>query len=145
MNDGAFPARWLGAFLREKHRTNFLKKCLAGAGGVVGANRRMRRAIERGQLRRQPLKRGMLVAPNDTWPRFDGGISMELAGTTDEGLQMFSYTHSAAYQVCCAAGFLAVSLSAPSSSVLGILLLEFPALAGRRGHLQMPPWQHLIM
>ncbi len=65
----------------------------------MGANRRMRRAIARGQLRRQPLKRGILIAPKDTWPRFDGGISMELAGTSDEGAQIFSYTHSAAYQV----------------------------------------------
>jgi hypothetical protein len=70
----------------------------AGAEGIVGANRRTRRAIARGQLRRQPLKRGLLVAPKDTWPRFDGGISMELAGTANDGSQIFRYTHSAAYQ-----------------------------------------------
>lgn len=94
--------------LVDKTRQKNLKKGLAGAGGLVGANRRMRRAIARGQLRRQPLKRGMLIAPKDTWPRFDGGISMEVAGTTDEGLQIFAYTHSAAYQVRCAANFCAV-------------------------------------
>ena len=66
----------------------------------MGANRRTRRAIARGQLRRQPLKRGLLINPKDTWPRFDGGISMEPAGTTPDGLQTFTYTHSAAYQVC---------------------------------------------
>ncbi len=66
----------------------------------MGANRRTRRAIARGQLRRQPLKRGLLINPKDTWPRFDGGISMEPAGTTPDGLQIFTYTHSAAYQVC---------------------------------------------
>ena len=70
----------------------------AGAGGLVGGNRRMRRAIARGAVRRQPLKRGMLVAPKDAWPRFDGGISMEVAGSTDEGLPSFRYVHSLAYQ-----------------------------------------------
>ncbi|CAL8471120.1 g10662 [Coccomyxa elongata] len=78
--------------MREEERDN------ANAGGLVGANRRTRRAIARGQLRRQPLKRGLLINPKDTWPRFDGGISMEPAGTTPDGLQIFSYTHSAAYQ-----------------------------------------------
>lgn len=83
----------------------------------MGANRRMRRAIARGQLRRQPLKRGMLIAPKDTWPRFDGGISMELAGTTDDGQQVFNYTHSAAYQVPSFASqplFVALPFSLPS-------------------------------
>ena len=79
----------------SKKRAHRTRTC---AGGLVGGNRRMRRAIARGAIRRQPLKRGMLVAPKDSWPRFDGGISMEIAGSTDEGLPVFGYRHSLAYQ-----------------------------------------------
>ncbi len=67
---------------------------------MVGGNRRVRRLIARGALRRQPLKRGVLVAPKDSWPRFDGGLSMEVAGFTADGLHIFCYAHSVAYQVC---------------------------------------------
>ena len=59
----------------------------------------MRRAIARGAVRRTPLRRGLLVAPRDTWPPFDGGVSMEPAGTAPDGSQRFRYVHSAAYQV----------------------------------------------
>lgn len=67
----------------------------------MGANRRMRRLIARGSVRRAPLRRGLLVAPRDTWPPFDGGISMEAGGTAPDGSQRFRYVHSVAYQVGC--------------------------------------------
>ncbi len=63
----------------------------------------MRRMAARGQLpqqqqHRRPLKRGLLVSPKPHWPRFDGGLGMELAGLTSGGQQVFQYTHSFAYQ-----------------------------------------------
>ena len=64
----------------------------------------MRRMAARGQLpqqqqqHRRPLKRGLLVSPKPHWPRFDGGLGMELAGLAPGGQQLFQYTHSFAYQ-----------------------------------------------
>lgn len=53
----------------------------------------------RGLQRRQPLKNGRLITPRITWPTFDAGLSMEIAGTTPEGVQLFRYVHSTAYRV----------------------------------------------
>ena len=67
--------------------------------GRIG-NRQVRRAVaRRGIQRRTPLKMGKLVTPRVTWPPFDAGLSMELAGTTPEGVQLFRYVHSTAYRV----------------------------------------------
>ena len=69
--------------------------------GRIG-NRQVRRAVaRRGVLRRTPLKMGKLITPRVTWPPFDAGLSMELAGTTPEGVQLFRYVHSTAYRVSC--------------------------------------------
>jgi hypothetical protein len=80
----------------------------AAADGVAGAPRRVRRLAARGWLRRQgpPLKKGLLIAPRDTWPRLDGGLSMETVGYNEEGNQVFRYTHSAGYQVTCLCCFI---------------------------------------
>ncbi len=67
--------------------------------GHIG-NRRVRRVVaRRGIQRRTPLKTGKLITPRVTWPSFDAGLSMELAGTTPEGTQLFRYVHSMAYRV----------------------------------------------
>jgi hypothetical protein len=64
----------------------------------------MRRLAARGQLpqqlqqHRRQLKRGLLVSPKPHWPRFDGGLGMEIAGLSAGGQQMFRYTHSYAYE-----------------------------------------------
>lgn len=67
------------------------------AGGMVGASRRVRRLMARGLIKRSVLKAGLLIAPKEHWPPFEGGVSMELAGVTQGGHQLFKYTHSAAY------------------------------------------------
>ncbi|KAL4430372.1 hypothetical protein ABPG77_002178 [Micractinium sp. CCAP 211/92] len=69
-----------------------------GGGAYAGASRRVRRLAARGLLRRQALKPGAIINPRDTWPRFDGGFSMEAQGTTPEGKQQFGYAYSQAYQ-----------------------------------------------
>ena len=56
--------------------------------------------MARGLLKRSVLKAGLLIAPREHWPPFEGGLSMELAGVTPGGHQLFKYTHSAAYHVC---------------------------------------------
>lgn len=55
--------------------------------------------MSRGLLRRSPLKAGLLTSPKEHWPRFEGGLSMEVAGVTSDGRQMFRYTPSASYNV----------------------------------------------
>ncbi|DBA78426.1 hypothetical protein WJX79_008278 [Trebouxia sp. C0005] len=71
------------------------------AGGMVGASRRVRRLMARGLIKRSVLKAGLLIVPKEHWPPFEGGLSMELAGTTvatsARSHQLFKYTHSAAY------------------------------------------------
>ncbi|KAL4419888.1 hypothetical protein ABPG75_006986 [Micractinium tetrahymenae] len=69
-----------------------------GGGAYAGASRRVRRLAARGLLRRQALKPGAIINPRDTWPRFDGGFSMEAQGVTAEGKQQFGYAYSQAYQ-----------------------------------------------
>ena len=46
------------------------------------ANRRRQAMGLRGvpASRRRPLRKGVLVAPKDHWPPFDGGLSMEIVG-----------------------------------------------------------------
>ena len=69
------------------------------AAGRIG-NRQVRRAVaRRGLHRRQPLKNGRLITPRVTWPPFDAGLSMEICGTSPDGVQMFQYVHSTAYGV----------------------------------------------
>ncbi len=55
--------------------------------------------MARGLIKRSVLKAGLLIAPKEHWPPFDGGLSMELAGVTPGGHQLFKYTHSATYHV----------------------------------------------
>ena len=55
--------------------------------------------MARGLIKRGVLKAGLLIAPKEHWPPFEGGLSMELAGITPGGHQLFNYTHSAAYHV----------------------------------------------
>ena len=57
------------------------------------------RLIARGLLKRTQLKAGLLTAPKEHWPPFEGGLSMEVAGVTSDGRQMFRYTPSASYHV----------------------------------------------
>ena len=72
---------------------------LPGTAGRIG-NRQVRRAVaRRGLHRRQPLKAGRLITPRVTWPPFDAGLSMELCGTSPDGVQSFRYVHSTAYRV----------------------------------------------
>ncbi|KAK9819275.1 hypothetical protein WJX81_004556 [Elliptochloris bilobata] len=82
----------------------FGKRALGGndrdggqGGGLVGGNRRVRRLVARGVLRRVPLRRGLLVVPRDTWPPVGGGLALEPAGHTADGVPRFRYTHSPAY------------------------------------------------
>ncbi|KAK9829524.1 hypothetical protein WJX72_006318 [[Myrmecia] bisecta] len=65
---------------------------------VAGGSRRVRRLMARGLIQRRHMKRGILIQPKDHWPPLDGGISMEVAGYTKDGKQLFTYTHSANYQ-----------------------------------------------
>lgn len=65
----------------------------------MGGNRRVRRLVARGMLRRAPLRRGLLVAPRDTWPPLGGGLSLEPAGHARDGAPRFRYAHSAGYLV----------------------------------------------
>jgi hypothetical protein len=60
----------------------------------------VRRLLARGalQVQRHPLKKGLLITPKPHWPRFDGGLSMELVGSAGDGCPVFEYRHSAAYQ-----------------------------------------------
>ena len=64
----------------------------------------MCRLMARGLIKRSVLKAGLLIVPKEHWPPFEGGLSMELAGTTvatsARSHQLFKYTHSAAYHVC---------------------------------------------
>ncbi|KAI3425283.1 hypothetical protein D9Q98_009050 [Chlorella vulgaris] len=69
-----------------------------GAGAYANASRRVRRLAARGLIKRVPLKHGAIIVPRDTWPRFEGGISMEAQGVTAEGKQQFGYVYSQAYQ-----------------------------------------------
>jgi hypothetical protein len=71
---------------------------LAAAGAYANASRRVRRLAARGLIKRVPLKHGAIIVPRDTWPRFEGGISMEAQGVTAEGKQQFGYVYSQAYQ-----------------------------------------------
>jgi len=66
-------------------------------GGPAGGNRRVRRLVARGVLRRVPLRRGLLVTPRDTWPPPDGGLALEPAGHAADGAPLFRYAHSAGY------------------------------------------------
>ena len=66
-------------------------------GGLVGGNRRVRRLVARGVLRRAPLRKGLLVVPRDSWPPVGGGLSLEPAGHARDGAPRFRYAHSAAY------------------------------------------------
>ena len=83
----------------------------------MGGNRRVRRLVARGVLRRAPLRRGLLVAPRDTWPPLGGGLSLEPAGHARDGAPRFRYAHSASYLV----RSLAFPLCAPRR-VLGALV-----------------------
>lgn len=68
----------------------FLQRCSAdclpsvtlhtppAVGAYAGASRRVRRLAARGLLRRAAVKPGAIITPRDTWPRFDGGVSMEM-------------------------------------------------------------------
>lgn len=49
------------------------------------------------------MKKGWLVAPKEHWPPHEGGLSMEVAGTTEDGRPLFCYVHSPAYQATQAA------------------------------------------
>jgi hypothetical protein len=69
------------------------------AGAFAGAPRRVRRLAARGLIRRAALKPGHIITPRETWPRFDGGVTMKLQGTTAQGRQRFGYAYSQAYQV----------------------------------------------
>ena len=57
------------------------------------------RLIARGLLKRTQLKAGLLTAPKEHWPPFEGGLSMEVDGVTSDGRQMFRYLPSASYNV----------------------------------------------
>ena len=57
------------------------------------------RLMARGLLKRIQLKAGLLTAPKEHWPPFEGGLSMEVAGVNSDGRQMFRYTPSASYNV----------------------------------------------
>ncbi len=72
----------------------------------------MCRLMARGLIKRSVLKAGLLIAPKEHWPPFEGGLSMELAGVTPGGQQLFKYTHSAAYHVS--------TPSTPPSTILPI-------------------------
>ncbi|KAJ7557549.1 hypothetical protein O6H91_05G131800 [Diphasiastrum complanatum] len=62
-----------------------------------GATARYRRqGVVRHAGRVGPLKRTILVAPMETWPRWDGGISMEYLESKD-GLMHFRYVYSTSY------------------------------------------------
>lgn len=63
----------------------------------MGGNRRVRRLVARGALRRVPLRRGLLVTPRDNWPPPDGSLALEPAGHAPDGVPLFRYTHSPAY------------------------------------------------
>ena len=63
----------------------------------MGGNRRVRRLVARGALRRVPLRRGLLVTPRDNWPPPDGSLALEAAGHAADGVPLFRYTHSPAY------------------------------------------------
>ncbi len=55
----------------------------------------------RGLLKRAPLPPGILVTPKDTWPRFDGGVVMEITGTVPGGsAPLFSLAYAGVYKVC---------------------------------------------
>ena len=70
-----------------------------GAAGRIG-NRQVRRAVaRRGVHRRQPLKTGRLITPRVIWPPFEAGLSMEVCGTSPDGVQPFPFVHSTAYRV----------------------------------------------
>ena len=68
------------------------------ATGACGGWRRAGSCRSSSSSSRRPLKRGLLVSPKPHWPRFDGGLGMELAGLAPGGQQLFQYTHSFAYQ-----------------------------------------------
>lgn len=55
--------------------------------------------MARGLTKRAQLKAGLLIAPKEHWPPFEGGLAMELAGVNSDGRQTFRYTHSASYHV----------------------------------------------
>lgn len=59
----------------------------------------MRRLAARGLIQKAQLKKGAIINPRDTWPRFDGGFSMEYVGATEEGRHEFTYAYSQGYQV----------------------------------------------
>mmetsp|Transcript_19161 Transcript_19161/g.41385 ORF Transcript_19161/g.41385 Transcript_19161/m.41385 type:complete len:710 (+) Transcript_19161:50-2179(+) len=63
------------------------------------ANRRRAVGAARGMApgRRRPLKKGLLVAPKEHWPPFEGGLSMEICGVKD-GRQLFRYRYSPSYR-----------------------------------------------
>ena len=55
--------------------------------------------MARGLIKRAVLQPGQLIKPREHWPPFQGGLTMELAGTDDNGQQLFKYTYAASYNV----------------------------------------------
>lgn len=55
--------------------------------------------MARGLIKRAVLQPGALIKPREHWPPFQGGLTMELAGTDDSGQQLFKYAYTASYNV----------------------------------------------
>ncbi len=85
--------------------------------------------MARGLIKRTLLKAGLLIAPKEHWPPFEGGLSMELAGVTPGGHQLFRYIHSAAYHVkplCIASLMLPLDLQGQVLACAAKLILHVP-------------------
>lgn len=97
------------------------------AGAYAGASRRVRRLAARGLLKRAALKPGAIITPRDTWPRFDGGISMELlvgvwGGWVGEWMDEWGSGTAGCWWAAGGCGTVAVSLESPNAAEPSALL-----------------------
>lgn len=70
------------------------------AAAYAGASRRVRRLAARGLLRpvHGALRPGALITPRETWPRPDGGLTLQSVGPDSSGNPTFQLSFSSGYQ-----------------------------------------------